>query len=607
MPLLFIFLLTQEPQELSGIPSPELEAQETSEAIADQLDDLKDNPVSLNTARAGDLVKIYWISPELADAIISARTKKNGFKKIDELKDVPGMSPQIFENIKPYIIIYPEIRVIGAISSQPVQPANALEIRERTQKTLPEEQGKLGSPEKVYQRMKLNYTNVSGVLLLEKGAYEKSYSDFISYGMVISGKPNGTMQKVALGNYMLDFAEGLLFATPSITTFKNQGVLKGKSTGINLYTVAGENTLLRGAALEYKLPNSINNYIFYSNANLDAKIDSTDTTIYYSYEGDHSTASGLAKKGRVKEELWGTRFEYSHNPKLGVTYYKNTHSLNTDGNKIDSHNLLGFDFSLAWGKFEWFGEAGRCDRTSAEIIGAEYATKRIKLGTLYRYYPDGFYLFHSSPFSDRTVTYGSIAEKGNYFYGSYALFSQTILNCYVDYFTRLPKKDSGEVFVQGSEYWGNIEHKFLPNFSGIVQLYLQKLDTTETKRFRLQTDIGIRNTTFRIRMEKAYEGEKNGICQAGLLWYGNIGMRLSKSSTIAVRGISFNSDVSIYESELDLPGTMTTSCLTDKGTRAYLYLEQDLSSSLAISFKYGLTSEPDSKTEKFGAQLDLKI
>lgn len=590
-PLLF-FLLTQDFEDGS------------SEAIADQLQALKDNPISLNTARKEDLTKIYWISPELAEDIIKTRTKKNGFKKIAELKDVPGMTTQVFENIKPYIVIKP---VSGLINQAPT-----VEIRERAQKTIPEEEGNLGSSEKVYQRIKLKYKNVSGVLLSEKDAYEKSYSDFLTYGLVI--EQFGRIQKIALGDYALDFGEGLLFGMPPLITFKNQGILKGKSTGIRQYTISGENTFLRGVALEYKLPKSINNFIFYSNAELDARIDSTDTTIYYDYEGDHSTETGLSKKDKVKEELFGTRLEYTRMPKLGVTCYKNTYFLNPDGstpstsfgtsslttsgNKIGSHNLLSFDFSSIWHELTLFGEVGNCDAIWAQILGMEYRTKKMKTGVLRRNYPSGFYIFHASPWSDRTTTTGNLAERGNYFYGSYDLSKHTILYGYIDNFTRLARTNE-ELSEQGTEYSGEIEHRFTPEIIGRAKYSHQKIDTIQTTRFRLQTDFSIKAFEFRIRMERDYEALK-----IGNLWYGNVEWNFMKNSAIAVRIISFDAEARVYESEMDLPGLMTSRCFTGEGTRTYCYLRQRVTSAFTISFKYETTLETETQ-EKYGIQVDF--
>lgn len=587
MPLLLFLLWTQE-----------FEAEAGSEALADQLQALRDNPVSLNRAKKGDLTQIYWISPELAESIIKIRTENKGFKKIEELKEVPGMTAQIFENIEPYIRCSP-------IPAE--KPAYSISLRQRLQKTLPEEENLIGTPEKVYQRLKLKYKNTSGVILLEKDPYEQSYSDFLTYGLMIGGA-NGRspLHKIALGDYVLDFAEGLLFGVPPLITFKNQGVIKGKSKGIKPYTLSGENTFLRGVAMETSLIPRLVGVIFYSNANLDAKVDSEEITIYYNYEGDHSTELGLSKKDRVKEELFGTRIEYDSNIKLGGTWYRNSHFLNPEGDKVGSHNLFGIDFSTLWYGAEWFGEIGKCDTSWAGILGIEYRTKELKLGTLYRHYPAVFYIFHSAPWSARTATTGGLAERGNYLYGGYKFSNNTLLNCYFDYFTRLPKT-SGELSTQSFELSGELKHKFTKEIIGIAKYSSQKSNSTERTRFRLQTDIGIKNIDFRIRTERAYEIDTE--TRSGQLWYGDFkfsrGTARRASTSAAVRIIFFDSEVRIYEYETDLPGLMTNRCLSGEGMRAYLYLKQRIAPIFTISLKYELTSKVDSELQKYGAQLDL--
>lgn len=324
--LLFLFLLST---------TPEFEAPIASENIAEELQTLRDNPLPINSAKKQDLIRIYWITPELAKSIIKARTKSGGFKKIEELKQVDGMTDEIFDLITPYI----------TIDTPKSKSDFSTELRQRLQGELPEEQiDSSGSPLKTYARLKTSYKNISSAALLEKDYYEKSFYDLATAGVMI--KKIGIIEKLMIGDYILDFGEGLLFGIPPLATFKTQGVIKNKSQGIKLNTGSGENTFLRGTTVELKLTNAIKNYIFLANTPMDGKVEDGEVTVYYDYEGTHSTASGIAKKDRIKEELLGTRVEYTDKIKAGATIYRNTYYLNPEGNKSGMHNLFSIDLSV---------------------------------------------------------------------------------------------------------------------------------------------------------------------------------------------------------------------------------------------------------------------
>lgn len=59
--------------------------------------------LNLNTATIDDLDRIPGIGKIIAQRIIEYREKNNGFKKIDELKDIKGINAKKLEKIKKYI------------------------------------------------------------------------------------------------------------------------------------------------------------------------------------------------------------------------------------------------------------------------------------------------------------------------------------------------------------------------------------------------------------------------------------------------------------------------------------------------------------------------
>jgi competence protein ComEA len=61
--------------------------------------------VDLNTATASELDLLPGIGPALAQRIIEYRSKHNGFKTVDELRQVSGIGPKKFEAIKDRVTV----------------------------------------------------------------------------------------------------------------------------------------------------------------------------------------------------------------------------------------------------------------------------------------------------------------------------------------------------------------------------------------------------------------------------------------------------------------------------------------------------------------------
>jgi len=61
--------------------------------------------LNLNTATVEQLQRLPGIGPTLAKRIVDFREKKGGFKRIEELLAVPGVSEKKWQTLKQYLVL----------------------------------------------------------------------------------------------------------------------------------------------------------------------------------------------------------------------------------------------------------------------------------------------------------------------------------------------------------------------------------------------------------------------------------------------------------------------------------------------------------------------
>ncbi len=62
-------------------------------------------PISVNRETAESLMAVPGIGPKTAEAIISARERRGGFKELKDLMSVRGISDAVYANISPYLTL----------------------------------------------------------------------------------------------------------------------------------------------------------------------------------------------------------------------------------------------------------------------------------------------------------------------------------------------------------------------------------------------------------------------------------------------------------------------------------------------------------------------
>lgn len=64
-------------------------------------------PLDLNKASTEELQALPFIGPKRASAIVSFRAKHGGFRSVEELRQVPGIGPTLFDVVKDLVVVIP--------------------------------------------------------------------------------------------------------------------------------------------------------------------------------------------------------------------------------------------------------------------------------------------------------------------------------------------------------------------------------------------------------------------------------------------------------------------------------------------------------------------
>ncbi len=442
-----IRLETLNEDEVTGDPTELLEL----------LNDLRENPLDINQATSLEFTLVPAIGPLLADAIVRYRDENGPFPSIPLLRQVEGITGEVFNEIRPYVSIGATLDVLAAAPSGfPAVPRISEITRnlrytatQRFQRRLTLARGfegddstraYAGSPERIYTRLQARYRrNVSINLTLEKDPGEvfgfegQAGYDYTSAHVAINGI--GRIDALVVGDYSAEFGQGLVF-------WRSSGFGKGPDAargpirsgrGIRPYGSVEENRFLRGAAATIGVIPYLYVSAFGSRRNLDANLvvfDSVDVfdpdlPVGVSYDfvtglgqdGLHRTDTEIARKDVLGETLFGGAVEYridSENVggRIGVVGYRSQFDAPlVAGNRPDElfeftgdqASMASLYFDVRTRTLQGFGEVARSPSGAVgglAGISAELGNNTDVL-VLGRHYPRDFTTLHGYPFGER--------------------------------------------------------------------------------------------------------------------------------------------------------------------------------------------------------------
>ncbi|MBA4251011.1 MAG: hypothetical protein C0425_05585 [Chlorobiaceae bacterium] len=611
------------------IDNSEIESE--GDEIFGALEELRRNPIDVNSATLDELQKIPLMDLLNATLIVEHRKRFGDFFSINELFMVVGIDIELVNKILPFV-------KTGAVSfdmnfEDPVVRRRSffddlkINFRQRGQTDLQTRSGFLddkfqGTKLKSYSRVLADWKDFSAGALIEKDAGEKSFTDFNSF--FVSADDFYFLKRIIVGDFQTEFGQGLVLWSPFSSSKSSDAVspIIRRSKNIFPYRSTDENNFFRGIAFSLNYETTRMTF-FYSNNFMDANIDSLTNQITSTpFDGFHRTQSELRNKNSAREKLIGSNLFVDinsltlgflvMNSRLSAPLEKTDSPYEPSGDNFTyysatySYNIMNINFN---GEFAFNGSSV-ASINSVEIV----LNRNFSILNSIRSYPRNFFALHGNPF----VESGS---QSNNEFGIYSGFkwrtSFGMINFYADFFRFPAPKGTLRLPSTGNEFLFSIRSKPIKALETHLQIKTEnkevlfgenifreitnrnrtnlRLDFTYTisKNLRSRTRFEINN----FKIDGAEEAEK------GFLTFQDFRVIVSRDFSIQSRIIFFKTDsfnAAIYEFENDVPGVMTNLPMFGSGMRWYLLVKYELFNVLDFSVKYSETYKPNERTLSSG-------
>ena len=572
--------------------------------------------------------------------IIDYRNKNKKFNTKKELLSVEGMTEDIYEKIKVYLVVSSsdkdfvrdesgEIRFEKQARDIKLIKSLDLTFKSRFLQDLQPRAGFLdgkypGSRPKIYNQLNFSYNlksfKLRGNATIEKDPGETRLADFSSG--FISFEDFKFIKKFIVGDYILDFGQGIgMWSSLSFSKGTDAvNTLKKNARGLNGYTSVNEVQYFRGVASQFNIYNFDIN-LFYSNNYLDASIDTTlDQASTISYEGYHRTLNELSKENSIKEKLYGGRILYKrYNLKVGATYWKAEFSrpfsfdslkqlYNFSGSNAD---MLSADYDFVYQNINLFGEWGRSQSGKVAGMSAINFTfyKLADLVLAYRYYPAEFAPLHSFGFGEQS---GNTQNESGFYAGiTFRPLKGLIVNTYFDQFKFPYRSYYNSLPVTGNDFLLNVDWKILRGFVISFKYKNENKEETrtvkdefnrDTKKMDNRNQMNIRtgfiyevSSTMRVRSRFDYvfvRYDNYGGNNKGIMFFTDFRVIPVKGLNLSTRVVFFQTDSydsRLYEYEDDIKGVFSNIGLYGKGRRWYVLLKYKPFKFINLFAKYSET------------------
>ena len=604
------------------------------ESLLDELTDLKEHPININTATKEQLEKFPFLSSQLVENILYYVYKYGPMLSEKELLMVESMDKSTVRYLLPFITFDYSDEKESTPTFQQMLKYGKQELSVRFDIPFYTKEGYkthyLGN--RFYHNLRYSFRYNDKVyfgLTAEKDAGEpffegnnkKGYDYYSPYLFIRNIKRIHTL---AIGNYRLNYGCGLILNTGfGMGKTASLSTLGNVSRGIKKHSSTDEYNYFQGIAVSYKLSKRWTTDVFYSYRKMSGSVDNQFITSLKK-DGYYRTETDFEKRNQLSNQLIGSNIHYNGTYyEWGITSVYNVFNkvLNSPVRYYNMYYPRGKDFlnwginyKLFWKQFTFWGETAM--------------DKNMKIATLnvLRYSPKSgtqfivmnrFYDFAYQSLYARSLSEGNNVQNENGIYIGLEtnLLQYFKLTAYADWFYFPWKKY--QVNKSGTS---GLDGFLQINYSPIYELdmfiryryknkYKDFTNSSDEKttipyiqnKWRYQFNYDSSNDLMlKTTVDYIYNYYKRQKSSQGILIAQSIGYSL-KNLPFKIDGTiawfctdDYSSRISLYEKSLLY--MFSNSSLYGQGMRFSLLTRYELSKHLIFQIKYGLTYYSDRKT-----------
>lgn len=584
---------------------------ENFEKYLEFIDELKSDPLDINSATSQQLEAFPFFTSTMAKKIFHEKNRRGPFQNLQDFQNRLHLDESEIEWFAPYIRFS---RAFDLAMDNRMYFIQELPLPEGIRS------GKYkGSWYKSGFRLKWNYANrMTSGILIQKDPGEPQWNDH-SVGFLqgtLLENANSELS-IVLGNFSIEAGQGLVLWGP-YGLFKGSdpiGVVKKRSERIKGYISSDESKALQGSAFCFKT--KVMAFTgFFSSRHLDACIQPSGNVSCIETSGLHRTENEMNTQNALTEKLGGARIAlHFSKARIGATFWQGKYNppffpldLERDrfGFRGKINQIIGMDWDFWVGPFNGFGEMARSiSKGMAFIVGMMVSDETHELALLVRHYDPHFQ-------NPKANGFGGIIpenETGGYLGWRFRILEKTNFLFYFDLYRRPWRTYFFPLPTSGIETSFGIQSQWTKGWSTYFRIKIQEkemrnleagppfIDYTKT---RYQLEFYIKPTThFRLRsggqgtalLYPKFSKKETLKNEQGIMIFHDLQWQIHSRYKLNFRWSTFDTDsyeTRLYVFEYEFPGVFHLLPCYKKGERFSMQLQWKITSHWTLSAKYAL-------------------
>ena len=628
--------------------SAETEEEMDFETFYEELMELAESPIVLNSATKEQLEKLPFLSDIQIENILSYRYSFGLFNSLFELQLIDGLDMTDIRRLLPFVVLGESQLKTKKIYKYDLLKYGKNQLFLRFDKGIEPKAGYQsieGETESVYlgsslyNSVKYQYRfkdRIKVGLTMEKDAGEQfagnTHKGYDFYSFHAQMNDIAGFKTIVVGDFRASFGQGLVLGS-AFGMGKSSYVLKTNTVGNGLkkYSSTNESSFFRGVGATIRF-GKIDLTAFYSNKNIDA--DTAGGSFQSIYKtGLHRTPAELEKKATVNEQIAGLNASLMfRNTQVGFTLVQTrlNQSLIPEfsaynhfyftGNKQSS---AGINYRARWHKFNFFGETAVSEKLSmATINGLSFSPhSQVSVVILQRYFSPEYDTFYANTFSESSRVNN---ESGIYLGAEIRPYKRWKIAAYADSYRFQWPRFGVDGPSLGQDYLCQLDFASRKDLSMFWRIkFEEKFENASNSEDVMASIVPLQKASFRYQLSYSYRGFScRNIIEGNMTQKGNSGYKYGVTALqdvsytfrnmplkIDVRYQFFDAvdyDNRFYSYEKDVLYAFSIPMYYGKGSRYYLNLKYDLTNSISLWCKYAQTVYADGRESISSGNEEIK-